>query len=112
MFTCRRAYSRLLGGFAGGFGSKGCAAPAFPQVGNIDIARHPPKTAQKSGTMAKSALISCKTAQKSRGADADKAAAAISASADAPRNPYRACPREQGDGSALREKLAFRRIVS
>ena len=61
------AHPRLLGGFAGGFSPKGCVAPAFPQVSEVGATQRLPKTDQKSGTMAKSAPISCKTAQKSRG---------------------------------------------
>ena len=41
----------------------------FPQVGEADSEQLPPKTAQKPRTMAKSAPISCKTAQKSQGRD-------------------------------------------
>ena len=80
-FTSRQDHSRLLGGFAGGFGPKGCITPAFPQVSEVDITRHPPKTAQKPRPMAKSAPISYETIQKSQGADAGEAAAAISAPA-------------------------------
>lgn len=46
-------HTRLLGGFADGFGPKGSAAPAFPQVGDVGSEQHPQKTAQKSGTHVK-----------------------------------------------------------
>lgn len=49
----RRARSRLLGGFEGGFGQKGHAALAFPQVSEAGTAQHPRKTAQKSRTHGK-----------------------------------------------------------
>ena len=65
--TCTIGRPQLLGGFAGGFSPKGCVAPAFPQVSEVGTTQRLPKTDQKSGSMAKSAPISCKTAQKSRG---------------------------------------------
>ena len=63
----RESDSQLLGGFAGRISPKRHNTPAFPQVGGTDSEQPPPKTAQKSRTMAKSAPISCETAQKSRG---------------------------------------------
>ena len=60
---------QLLGGFAGRIGPKHHNTPAFPQVGRADSEQTPPKTAQKSRSMAKSTPISCETAQKSRGRD-------------------------------------------
>ena len=55
---------RILGGFAGRISPKRHSASAFPQVGRANSEQLPPKTAQKSRTMAKSAPISCETAQK------------------------------------------------
>ena len=83
--TCSamEAHSRLLGGFAGEFNPKGHTAPAFSQVSEVGAAQHPPRTTQKSEPMAKSGLISCRTAQKSQDTDADKAAKAISTPAQA-----------------------------
>ena len=66
--TCTIGRPQLLGGFAGEFSPKGHSAPTFPQVSRFDAAQHPPKSAQKSRPMAKSAPIFCKTAQKSQGA--------------------------------------------
>ena len=60
---------QLLGGFAGRLGPKRRAASAFPQVGGADGERPPPKTAQKSRTMAKSAPFSCETIQNPQGRD-------------------------------------------
>lgn len=65
----REPRSQLLGGFAGRIGPKRRAAPAFFQVGGANGERPPPKTAQKSRPMAKSAPTSCKTAQNPRGRD-------------------------------------------
>ena len=97
---------QLLGGFAGEFSPKGHSAPTFPQVSRFDAAQHPPKSAQKSRPMAKSTPISCETAQKSRDADADKAAAAISAPAQAqPAAPTGHARVNRGDRSVLRERL-------
>ena len=74
---------QLLGGFAGRLGPKRRAAPAFSQVGGVDGERPPPKTAQKSRPMAKSAPISCETAQKSRERDRGQGRSNRSASAGA-----------------------------
>ena len=52
---------QLLGGFAGRTGPKRHNTPAFPQVGEAGSEQLPPKTAQKSRPMAKSAPVSCET---------------------------------------------------
>ena len=65
----REPHLQLLGGFASRISTKRHNTPAFPQVGGANSEQLPSKTAQKSRTMAKSAPISCETAQNSRGHD-------------------------------------------
>ena len=45
----RETRQQLLGGFAGGIGTKGRMAPAFPQVGNAGIEQRRRQTAQNPG---------------------------------------------------------------
>ena len=68
-FSTSEPRLQLLGGFAGRTGPKHRNTPAFPQVGGADGERPPPKTAQKSRTMAKSAPFSCETIQNPQGRD-------------------------------------------
>ena len=65
----REPHLQLLGGFAGRIGLKRRNTPAFPQVGGANGEQPPPKTAQKSKTMAKSAPISCKPPEVGGGRD-------------------------------------------
>lgn len=45
----RETRQQLLGGFAGGIGTKGRMAPSFSQVVNADIEQRPRKTARNPG---------------------------------------------------------------
>lgn len=45
----RETRQQLLGGFAGGIGTKGRMAPAFPQVGNAGIEQRRRQIAQNPG---------------------------------------------------------------
>ena len=67
-FSTSEPRLQLLGGFADQIGPKRHAAP-FSQVGEADSEQPPPKTAQKSRTMAKSAPFSCETIQNPQGRD-------------------------------------------
>lgn len=79
-----KSHSRLMGGFAGGFGLEGRGAPAFPQVGDVCSEPRPQQTAQKPRLMSKSEPISCKTVQKSWGAGIGHRAVAVEADFRAP----------------------------
>lgn len=96
----RERRSQLLGGFAGEFRSKSYADPAFPQVNGVGAAQHPRKTTQKSGTMAISGPISCRTVQKSRNVDSCEQGGVA---AHAHPLALRKCKREQG-GAERRSK--------
>lgn len=95
----RERRSQLLGGFAGEFRSKSYADPAFPQVNGVGAAQHPRKTTQKSGTMAISGPIFCRTVQKSRNVDSCEQGGVA---AHAHPLALRKCKREQGGGETFK----------
>lgn len=68
-FSTSEPRLQLLGGFAGQTDPKRRTVPTFPQVSEADSGLLPPKTAQKSRTMAKSAPFSCETIQNPQGRD-------------------------------------------